>query len=29
VMKVDGMGTFDEVFARIAAGIEEGFKSMR
>ena len=29
VMKVDGMGTFDEVFARISAGIEEGFKSMR
>jgi adenylate kinase len=29
VTKVDGMGTFDEVFARIAAGIEDGFKSMR
>ena len=29
VLKVDGMGTFDEVFARISAGIEEGFKSMR
>ena len=29
VTKVDGMGTFDEVFARIAAGIEDGFRSMR
>jgi adenylate kinase len=29
VMKVDGMGTFDEVFGRISAGIEEGFRSMR
>jgi adenylate kinase len=29
VIKIDGMGTFDEVFARVSAGIEEGFKSMR
>lgn len=29
VMKVDGMGSFDDVFARISAGIEEGFKSLR
>jgi len=29
VLKIDGVGTFDEVFARIATGIEEGFKSMR
>jgi adenylate kinase len=29
VSKIDGMGTFDEVFARISAGIEEGFKRMR
>jgi adenylate kinase len=29
VIKIDGMGSFDEVFARISAGIEEGFKSMR
>lgn len=29
VMKIDGMGTFEEVFARISAGIEDGFKSMR
>ena len=29
VVKVDGMGTFDEVFARISATIEDGFKSMR
>ena len=29
VLKIDGVGTFDEVFARIAIGIEEGFKSMR
>jgi len=29
VLKIDGRGTFDEVFARISAGIEEGFKSMR
>ncbi len=29
VIKIDGQGTFDEVFARIAAGIEDGFKRMR
>jgi len=29
VIKVDGMGTFDEVFARIAGVIENGFKNMR
>jgi adenylate kinase len=29
VLKIDGTGTFDEVFARISAGIEDGFKSMR
>ena len=29
VMKIDGLGTFEEVFARISAGIEDGFKSMR
>ena len=29
VIKVDGQGTFDEVCARISAGIEEGFRSMR
>jgi adenylate kinase len=29
VMKIDGMGSFDEVFARISAAIEDGFKSMR
>jgi adenylate kinase len=29
VIKVDGMGTFAEVFARISTGIEEGFRSMR
>jgi adenylate kinase len=29
VLKVDGQGTFDDVFARISAGIEDGFKSMR
>jgi adenylate kinase len=29
VIKIDGQGSFDEVFARISAGIEEGFKSMR
>ncbi|HEX7569873.1 MAG TPA: nucleoside monophosphate kinase, partial [Verrucomicrobiae bacterium] len=29
VIKVDGMGTFDEVFARISAVIENGFKNMR
>ena len=29
VIRVDGMGTFDEVFARLSAVIEDGFKSMR
>lgn len=29
VIKVDGMGSFDDVFGRISAGIENGFKSMR
>jgi adenylate kinase len=29
VMKIDGLGSFDEVFARISAVIEDGFKSMR
>ncbi len=29
VVKVDGMGTFDDVFARISTAIEDGFKSMR
>jgi adenylate kinase len=29
VTKVDGLGTFDTVFERIAAEIENGFKSMR
>ncbi|HLP76202.1 MAG TPA: adenylate kinase [Candidatus Paceibacterota bacterium] len=29
VIQIDGMGTFDEVFARISSGIEDGFKSMR
>jgi adenylate kinase len=29
VVKVDGMGKFDEVSARISAVIEDGFKSMR
>jgi len=29
VIKIDGMGSFDEVFERISVGIEEGFKSMR
>ncbi|MBI5767391.1 MAG: adenylate kinase [Verrucomicrobia bacterium] len=29
VLKIDGMGTFDEVFARISAGIEDGFRRMR
>ena len=29
VTKVDGLGTFDIVFERIAAEIENGFKSMR
>jgi adenylate kinase len=29
VIKIDGMGTFEEVFASISAGIEDGLKSMR
>ena len=29
VIKIDGLGTFDEVFARISAAIENGFKHMR
>jgi len=29
VIKVDGMGTFEEVFARISAGLEDGVKSLR
>jgi adenylate kinase len=29
VIKIDGQGTFDEVFARISAAIENGFKHMR
>jgi adenylate kinase len=29
VIKINGMGTFDEVFASISAGIEDGFKNMR
>jgi adenylate kinase len=29
VIKVDGQGTFEEVFARISGVIEEGFKKMR
>jgi adenylate kinase len=29
VMKIDGLGSFDEVFARISVVIEDGFKSMR
>lgn len=29
VVKVDGLGTFEEVFARISAAIEDGLKSMR
>lgn len=29
VIKVDGMGSFDEVFARTSAIIENGFKNMR
>ena len=29
VITVDGMGTFDEVFARTSAAIEEGLRSMR
>jgi hypothetical protein len=29
VTKIDGMGSFDEVFARISAEIEASFKSLR
>ncbi len=29
VIKIDGLGTFDEVFARSSAAIEEGLRSMR
>ena len=29
VIKVDGLGTFEEVFARISAGIENGLRNMR
>ena len=29
VIKIDGRGTFEEVFARISVGIEDGFRSMR
>jgi len=29
VIKIDGMGTFDEVFACISAAIDDGFKNMR
>jgi adenylate kinase len=29
VIKLDGMGSFDEVFARTSAIIENGFKNMR
>jgi len=29
VIKIDGLGTFDEVFSRIAASVESGFKNMR
>lgn len=29
VTKIDGMGMFDEVFARLAAEVEHGFKRMR
>ncbi len=29
VIKINGMGTFEEVFARVSAGIEDGFKRMR
>ena len=29
VIKIDGMGNFEEVFSRIASEIEQGFKSMR
>lgn len=29
VIKIDGMGTFDEVFARISAAIENGLRNLR
>jgi hypothetical protein len=29
VIKIDGMGSFDEVFARISAEIENGVKGAR
>jgi adenylate kinase len=29
VIKIDGLGTFDEVFSRIAAAMENGFKNLR
>jgi adenylate kinase len=29
VIKIDGLGSFDEVFSRIATAMEDGFKSMR
>ncbi len=29
VIRIDGMGTFDDVFARLAAVIEDGFRNMR
>lgn len=29
VIKINGLGTFEEVFERISAGIEDGFKRMR
>jgi adenylate kinase len=29
VTKIDGMGTFDEVFSRLSAEIENGFKTLR
>jgi adenylate kinase len=29
VIKIDGLGSFDEVFSRISTAMEDGFKSMR
>lgn len=29
VIKIDGLGTFDEIFMRISAAMENGFKNMR
>jgi adenylate kinase len=29
VIKIDGLGSFDEVFARISAAVESGFKNLR